>query len=96
MKQTLIALGALLIAAAYVGRPVKGADAPKEQFYVRIQYCYTTQSVTEQRHSGQRNIVLGYSLTSTDPDSEEMKSCAKVGALMIGYVQVSPPTANPE
>ena len=96
MKQTLITLIALLAAAAYVGRPVKGADTLKEQTYVRIPYCYDTQSVTDQRHSGKHKLVLGYSLSSTDPNSEEMKACEKVGSLMIGYVQISPPIANPE
>jgi hypothetical protein len=96
MKQTMIALIILLAAAAYIGRPVKGAETPKEQTYVRVTYCYDTQSVADQRHSGKRKLVLGYSLSSTDPNSEEMKACEKVGSLMIGYVQISPPIANPE
>jgi uncharacterized protein YxeA len=96
MKQTLIALMILLAAAVYVGRPVKGDDTPKEQTYVRVSYCFDTQSVHEQRQSKKQKIVLGYSLTSLDPNSDEMKACKKVGAPMIGYVQISPPVANPE
>jgi hypothetical protein len=96
MKQTLIASITLLFAAAYVGRPVKGDDTPKEQTYVRVSYCFDTQSVHEQRQSKKQKIVLGYSLSTLDPNSDEMKACKKVGAPMIGYVQISPPVANPE
>ena len=96
MKQTLIALITLVAAAAYVGRPVKGDDTPKEQTFVRVSYCFDTQSVHEQRQSKKQKIVLGYSLSTLDPNSDEMKACKKVGAPMIGYVQISPPVANPE
>ena len=96
MKQTLIASITLLFAAAYVGRPVKGDDTPKEQTYVRVSYCFDTQSVHEQRQSKKQKIVVGYSLSTLDPNSNEMKACKKVGAPMIGYVQISPPVANPE
>jgi len=96
MKQMLIALIILVAAAAYVGRPVKGDGTPKEQMYVRVSYCFDTDSVREQRQSKKQKIVLGYSLTSLDPNSDEMKACKKVGAPMIGYVQISRPVANPE
>jgi hypothetical protein len=96
MKQALSALVILLVAAAYVGRPAKGDDPPKEQTYVRVSYCFDTQSVHEQRQSKKQKIVLGYSLSTLDPNSDEMKACKKVGAPMIGYVQISPPVANPE
>jgi hypothetical protein len=96
MKQTLIALITLVAAAAYVGRPVKGDDTPKEQTFVRVSYCFDTQSVHEQRQSKKQKIVVGYSLSTLDPNSDEMKACKKVGAPMIGYVQISPPVANPE
>ena len=96
MKQTLSALVILLVAAAYVGRPAKGDNTPKEQTYVRVSYCFDTQSVHEQRQSKKQKIVVGYSLSTLDPNSDEMKACKKVGAPMIGYVQISPPVANPE
>jgi hypothetical protein len=96
MKQTLSALVILLVAAAYVGRPAKGDNTPKEQTYVRVSYCFDTQSVHDQRQSKKQKIVVGYSLSTLDPNSDEMKSCKKVGAPMIGYVQISPPVANPE
>ena len=49
MKQTLSALVILLVAAAYVGRPAKGDSTPKEQTYVRVTYCFDTDSVRDQR-----------------------------------------------
>ena len=96
MKQTLSALVILLVAAAYVGRPAKGDNTPKEQTYVRVTYCFDTDSVREQRQSKKQKIVLGYSLSTIDPNSEEVKDCKKVGAPLVGYVQISPPVANPE
>lgn len=96
MKQTVSALVILLVAAAYVGRPPKGADTPNEQSYVRVTYCFDSDSVREQRHSKKQKIVVGYSLATIDPNSEEVKACKKVGAPMVGYVQISPPVANPE
>lgn len=96
MKQTLSALVILLVAAAYVGRPAKGDNTPKEQTYVRVTYCFDTQSVHKQRQSKKQKIVVGYSLSTLDPNSDEMKACKKVGAPVIGYVQISPPVANPE
>jgi hypothetical protein len=96
MKQTLSALVILLVAAAYVGRPAKGDNTPKEQTYVRVTYCFDTDSVHEQRQAKKQRIVLGYSLSTLDRNSDEMKACKKVGAPMIGYVQISPPVANPD
>lgn len=95
MRRVLIASGALLLAAAYVARPVKSDEPPKEQQYVRVFYCFDTKSVEEQRHAGKSKIVLGHSLSSLDPNSEDMKDCAKTGAPMMGYVQITPPFANP-
>ncbi len=95
MKQTLIALITLLVAAAYIGRPANGDDT-SPQTYIRVSYCFDTDSVHEQRQSKKQKIVLGYSLSTLDPNSEEIKACKKVGAPMTGYVQISPPVATPE
>jgi hypothetical protein len=95
MKQTLIALMILLVVASYVGRPVKGDDK-SPQTYIRISYCFDTDSVHEQRQSQKQKIVLGYSLSTLDPNSEEMKACKKIGTPMTGYIQISPPVATPE
>jgi hypothetical protein len=96
MKQTLSALVIFVVAAAYVGRPAKGDSTPKEQTYIRVTYCFETDSVREQRQSKKQKIVLGYSLSTLDPNSEEAKDCKKVGAPLVGYVQISPPVANSE
>jgi hypothetical protein len=95
MKQRLAVLIALLLTAAYVGRPVKGDDTPKEQTYARVFYCFNTQSVLDQRQSGKHKIILGYSLPSLDPYSDDMKGCTKSGGvIMTGYVQITPPFAS--
>ena len=96
MRRTLIALIALLIAAAYVLRPAKGEDAPKEQLYVRVFYCFDSQSVLKQRQSEKHKIIGGYILSSIDPNSDQMKTCAKDGIPMMGYVQITPPFADPD
>lgn len=96
MKQRLVVLIALLLTPAYVGRPVKGDDTPKEQTYARVFYCFNTQSVLDQRQSGKHKIIVGYLLSPIDPRSEEMKACAKDGVLMMGYVQITPPFASPD
>jgi hypothetical protein len=95
MKQTLIILIILLLFASCVGSPVKGDDASKEQQYVRVFYCWNTQSVTDQRQSGKHKIIVGYSLPSLDPNSDDVKSCSKSGGVtMMGYVHITPPFAN--
>jgi hypothetical protein len=97
MKQTLAALIVVLLSAVYVGRPVNSGDAPKEQQYVRVFYCWNTQLVTDQRQSGKHKIIVGSSLPSLDPDSDGVKSCAKSGGVMMtGYVQITPPFASPD
>lgn len=97
MKRTLVVSIVLLLAAAYVGRPVKGDDTPKEQEYVRVFYCWNTQSVLKQRQSGKDKVIVGYSLPSVDPYSDEMTGCTKSGGvMMMGYVQITPPFANPD
>lgn len=97
MKQRLAVLIALLLTAAYVGRPVKGDDTAKEQTYARVFYCFNTQSVLDQRQSGKHKIILGYSLPSLDPYSDDMKGCTKSGGvIMTGYVQITPPFASPD
>jgi hypothetical protein len=96
MRRTLIALIALVVAGAYVGRPLKADDPPKEQMYARVFYCFDSQSVLKQRQSEKHKIIAGYLLSSVDPNSEQMKACAKDGALMMGYVQITPPFANPD
>ncbi len=85
----------LLVLASYVGRSVKGADTSPQTF-IRVSYCFDTDSVHEQRQSKKQKIVLGYSLSTLDPNSEEIKACKKIGAPMTGYVQISPPVATPE
>lgn len=95
MRRVLGTSTALLLAAAYVARPVKSDEPPKEQQYVRVFYCFDTKSVEEQRRAGKTKIVLGHSLSSLDPDSEDMRACAKTGVPIMGYVQITPPFTNP-
>src|SRR2546425_5783075 len=95
MKHRLAVLIALLLTGAYVGRPVKSDDTPKEQMYARVFYCFNTQSVLDQRQSGKHKIIVGYSLPSLDPYSDDMKGCTKSGGvIMTGYVQITPPFAS--
>jgi hypothetical protein len=95
MKQRLAVLIALLLTAAYIGRAAKGDDTPKEQTYARVFYCFNAQSVLDQRQSGKHKIIVGYSLPSLDPYSDDMKGCTKSGGLiMTGYVQITPPFAS--
>jgi hypothetical protein len=97
MKKPLIALITLMLAAVYFGRPAKGDDTPKEQQYLRVFYCWNTQSVTEQRQAGKHKVIVGYSLPSLDPYSDDTKSCTKSGGVMMtGYVQITPPFASPD
>lgn len=96
MKETLIALIGLLVAAGYVGRPVKGDDTPKEQMYVRVFYCLDTQSALKAQQSEKHKIIVGNLLSSIDPNSEEMKACVKDGMPMMGYVQITPPFTSPD
>jgi hypothetical protein len=49
MKRMLVLAVILLLTGAYIGRPVKGADTPKEQTYVAVFYCLNAQSVLNQR-----------------------------------------------
>jgi hypothetical protein len=94
MRRTLIALITLIVAAAYVGRPLKAEDASKERIYVRVFFCFDSQSVLEQRQSEKQKIIAGYLLSSIEPNSDQMKACAKDGILMTGYVQITPPFAS--
>jgi hypothetical protein len=92
----LTALIIIVVAAAYVNKPVKGEDTSKQQLYVRVFYCFDSQSVQKQRQSEKHKIVAGYVLSSIDPNSDQMKTCAKDGVPMIGYVQVTPPLTSPD
>jgi hypothetical protein len=95
MKRMLAVVVVLLLAGAYVGIPIRGDDAPKEQTYVVISYCLNAQSVLNQRQSGKRKIIVGYSLPSLTPDPGEVKTCTKDGGVpMSGYVEVTPPLAS--
>ena len=96
MRRTLIGLITLVIAAAYVGRPSKADDTPRDQMYARVFYCFDSQSVLKQRQSEKHKIIAGYLLSSIDPNSDQMKACAKDGVLMMGYVQITPPFASPD
>jgi len=74
---------------------MKSDDAAKEQTYVRVFYCFDAKSMQDQRQSGKHKIVLGYSLPSLDPYSDDMKGCTKSGGvMMMGYVQITPPLAS--
>ena len=96
MRRMLTALIIIVLAAAYVNKPVKSEDTPKQQLYVRVFYCFDSQSVQKQRQSEKHKIVAGYLLSSIDPNSDQMKTCAKDGVPMIGYVQVTPPLTSPD
>ena len=95
MSRILISFIALAIAATYVGTSAKGENAPQERLYVRVFYCFDSQSVLKQRQSEKHKITAGYLLSSIDPNSDQMKVCAKDGTLMTGYVEVTPPFASP-
>jgi hypothetical protein len=74
---------------------MKADDTPKEQVYARVFYCFESQSVLRQRQSGKHKIIVGYSLPSLDPYSDDMKTCTKSGGVMMtGYVQITPPLAS--
>ena len=60
-----------VIAAAYVGRSVKGDDTPVKETYVAVFYCFDSKSVGKQEESGDHKIVAGYLLPSINPASEE-------------------------
>jgi len=95
MKRALVSITAILIIGAYLGTPTKGDDTPKERTYVGIFYCLHSQAVLDQRKSGKHDIVVGTSLPSLNPDSQEMKECLKDGGIPLpGYVQVTPPFAS--
>jgi hypothetical protein len=95
MKRILVVLLTLLLAAAYLLRPLKGDDTPKEQTYVGVFYCLHAQTVIDQRRSGKHKIVVGTSLSSLNPDSTEMRACVKDGGTpMAGYVEITPPFAT--
>jgi len=95
MKRMLVVAVIFLLTGAYVGGPVKGADTPKEQDYIAVFYCLNAQSVVDQRQAGKHQINVGSFLPSIDPDSYEMRKCAKGGGvLMGGYVEVTRPFAT--
>ena len=102
MNRAMIALVALAVGVTYVGTPLKAedtsqpSDTAKEQLYVRVFYCFDTQSVLKQRKSEKHKIIAGYALSSLDPNSDEVKTCVKDGVLMTGYVQISPPFVSPD
>lgn len=95
MTRVLGVLIALSLGGAYILRPVKGDNTPKQQTYVMVFYCLNAQSALRQRQSGRQKIVVGYSLPSLTPSPSEMDECRRGGGIvMTGFVQVTPPFAS--
>ncbi|MGH9773696.1 MAG: hypothetical protein ACRD50_01985 [Candidatus Acidiferrales bacterium] len=94
MKRAVAALTTLLLAGVYVGRSTRGEEAPKEKTYIGVYYCLNSQAVLDERKSGKQEIVVGTSLPSLNPDSNEFRACAKTGVPTVGYVQITPPFSN--
>jgi len=74
---------------------MNGDGTPKEETYMVVFYCYTPETVLNQRQSGKQRIVVGFSLPSLTPSADDMKLCTKQGGVVItGYAPVTPPFAR--